>query len=78
MKRRWIALLLIFTLAFVFVGCKKNGDDNKNDPRSVEISIDGTKISEITLEVGEEKTVVAKVKPDAASQDVVWESKTRR
>lgn len=75
MKRRWIALLLIFTLAFVFVGCKKDGDDNKNDPRSVEISIDGTKISEITLEVGEEKTVVAKVKPDAASQDIVWESK---
>lgn len=73
MKRRWIALLLIFTLAFVFVGCKKD-TDSSNDPKSVTISGEAIVNGQITLQHDGEVTVTARVNPTSANQEIVWES----
>jgi len=77
MKKRWIALLLIFTLAFVFIGCNGNGggdDDDSIKPVSVEIKGPDIENNEITLEMNEEVELTAEVTPSGASQDIIWAS----
>ncbi|MDD4077119.1 MAG: Ig-like domain-containing protein [Bacilli bacterium] len=73
-RKRWIVLLLIFVLAFVFVGCKNNNDNNKTTPTGVDISGQAIVNSKITLEINQETTITASVRPKEASQDIVWGS----
>lgn len=72
--KKWIAFMLVFVLAFVFVGCQ-NPDDNTDDEIKVEkVTISG--LTDNTITVGDEVQLSAKVEPNTVvNKKVNWLSK---
>ena len=78
-KFLWVLLSFVLVLSLAaFAACETdtNGDDNNgdnNDPSAVEVTEVSLDKTELSLEVGEEATLVATVKPDdATDKTVTW------
>jgi len=67
--KKWITLTLVFILAFVFVGCKPDVDDDDDLVNATAVTISGAKAE---IEIAEEMQLTAAVVPSTAVQTVNW------
>ena len=70
--KKWITLTLVLLLAFVFVGCKPQEDEEPDVVNASSVEITGAKTE---IEVNEFLQLSATVKPAEAAQAVKWSSK---
>lgn len=77
--KKWIAFMLVFVLAFVFVGCKDKVDDGKTPGGDGKVAVAGLTISGApteNLKAGDTVQLTATVTPtDATDKTVQWTSK---